>query len=282
MSAIQNRQPAGRPTGGRFATASHAEAGAGLAADTVYSAAAGDSFDAPEACDGIYLEQVNLLRADDGARYWISSVKQVDVVGLVSRHLLGQDGEEWLDRHAPVVTDYLDGRYTAETSAPDGWREARIDCQGTIEGEQVTAAQVADAVWEGTKTIKLHNESDPGTYGHEDLGRLIVEHVAAQRQADDTAAALRLSRGVVPADGAEGHLEQVGLLRNAGFPVADAVAVAAARSLGGPRRPALKQLGERGYADEKDLRREAYAASSVSGCTGRANLVAAWVGPRAA
>jgi hypothetical protein len=81
MSAIQNRQPAGRPTGGQFAAASHAEAPAGLATDTRYRAAAGESFDIPEACDGTYVEQANLLPADDANPYRSTSTEKAGMAG---------------------------------------------------------------------------------------------------------------------------------------------------------------------------------------------------------
>jgi hypothetical protein len=68
----------------------------------------------------------------------------------------------------------------------------------------LTEDQVVDAAWNGTKVVQLHKESDHGSFGSENLGRLIIERVEGATLLGDpsqhTASACTLTRTRDPHD----------------------------------------------------------------------------------
>jgi hypothetical protein len=181
MTTSQNRQPKGITAGGQFAPDTHAESTLLLdraARDVVLSPGDGDTFS--ELADGDVIETLNVSRSDDGSGYWISPAKTVNIKKLITDsdpRLHGDTLDSWLETNGAVIEDFLAERYQADITADEGWDETGVECTAQLPEGSLTEAQIVDAAWHGTKVVQLHNESDHGSFGSENLGRLIIERV---------------------------------------------------------------------------------------------------------
>ncbi|WP_227471670.1 hypothetical protein [Paenarthrobacter sp. YJN-5] len=255
MTTSQNRQPKGISTGGQFAPGIHAEAT--LLLDPAHRPvilAPGDSDTFTELADGDVIETLNVSRSDDGSGYWVSPAKTVNIASLITDsdpRLNGKALDAWLEHNSPVIEDFLAERYEAVVTTDEGWSEAGIECTAQLPDGPLTESQVVDGAWNGTKIVQLHNESDHGSFGSENLGRLIIERVEGATVIEDPyvarGAGLRLGHDVVAR-----HVDE----RHGKRPVSDAVAVAIAKELNGIRSsrgiiayPAVGRLATRGYVD---------------------------------
>lgn len=255
MTTSQNRQPKGITTGGQFAPDTHAEATLLLdPASRPVNLAAGESDTFTELADGDVIETLNVARSDDGSGYWVSPAKTVNISDLITDtdpRLHGEALETWLEKNSPVIEDFLAERYDAVVTTDEGWDEAGIECTAQLPDGDLTEAQVVDAAWNGTRIVQLHNESDHGSFGSENLGRLIMERVGGATVIEDPYAA----RGAGLRLGTDEVTHQVDE-RYGKRPVSDAAAVAIAKELNSIRNsrgiiayPAVGRLATRGYVD---------------------------------
>ncbi|WP_216353871.1 hypothetical protein [Arthrobacter sp. SRS-W-1-2016] len=176
MTTSQNRQPKGITAGGQFAPDIHAESTLLLdPAQRPVTLSPGDSDAFPELADGEVIEALNVTRSDDGTGYFVSPAKTVNIKDLITDsdpRLHGEALDTWLERNSSVIEDFLAERYEADVRSDDGWDEVGVECTAQLPDGPLTEAQVVDAAWNGTKAVQLHNESDHGSFGSENLGRL--------------------------------------------------------------------------------------------------------------
>jgi hypothetical protein len=254
MTTSQNRQPKGITSGGQFAPDTHAEATLLLDQTKAVTLAPGDSDSFTELADGEVIEALDVSRSDDGSGYFVSPSKTVNIKDLITDsdpRLHGEALDTWLERNSPVIEDFLAERYDADITTDEGWDEVGVECTAQLPDGPLTEDQVVDAAWNGTKVVQLHNESDHGSFGSENLGRLIIERVEGATVLEDPYAA----RGAGLRLGAD---EVTGMVdaRYGSRPVSDAAAVAIAKELNGIRNtrgviayPAIGRLTTRGYVD---------------------------------
>lgn len=263
-TSAPHRQPAGIPAGGQFTSTAHSEATTvRLPVSHTVSLAPGEGADFSELADGEVIESLSIRRshADDGSGYWVEAGKTINVRALItdaSPDLCGDRLDTWLDTNRAVLEDYLTERYDAEVNVDDEWDQVGIICLTPAPVESLTAAEAAEAAWHRTAVVSLHNESDHGTSGSENLGRLLVDRVCSSTVLEDPytvrAAAMRLGQDELTA-----HVDA----RHARGTVEATAAVAIARQLGGIAGvngvrmfPAAGRLASRGYADTDAVHRE--------------------------
>lgn len=249
----QNRVQAGVPSGGEFAAQAHAESGVALAPfSPPVILAPGESENFNELADGDVMDGIDVMRShvDDGGGYTVTASTTRNLRDLFTG-TAPADVDAYLDRHGAQIEDFIRERYDADLDNQD-WEEVRIECGTSLPAGPLTHAGVADAAWNGTKVVALHNESDPGTFGSEFLGRLIREQVAGSASVEDRLAARAAAMRMLPAD-IDAHVKD----RSAqGRGLSDAAALAVAGRLKDPSRPALSRLAVRGYANRDDLNTE--------------------------
>jgi hypothetical protein len=261
----QNRVQAGIPTGGEFAAATHAEAGIALAERPILLAP-GESENFNELADGDVIETLDVRRShvDDGSGYVVSAGKTLNFHDIITdKDLSPADGgrDVYLERHGAQIEDFIRDRYDADLENQD-WEEVTVECSTSLPDGPLTESIVANAAWDGTKITALHNESDPGTFGSEFVGRLIREQVAESASVEDRLAARAAAMRMLPAD-VDALVKDRYLKRE----LSDAGALAIAGQLKDPSRPALSRFAVRGYGNKDDLYTElnlAWIENSVS------------------
>jgi hypothetical protein len=269
----QNRVQAGVPSGGEFASATHAEAGIALAERPILLAP-GESEDYNELADGEVIETLSVHRShvDDGSGYMVTAGKTLNFHDIITdKDLSPADGgrDAYLERHGAQIEDFIRDRYDADLENQD-WEEVAVECSTSLPDGPLTETGLADAAWNGTKITALHNESDPGTFGSEFLGRLIREQVANSASVEDRLAARAAALRMTPVDVSE-MVKHRYLKRE----LSDAGAMAIASQMHDKTRPALSRLAVRGYADKDDLYTElnlAWLQNSMS--QGKSSAVA--------
>jgi hypothetical protein len=270
MTTSQNRQPKGITTGGQFAPDTRAESTLLLdPAARAVTLARGDSDTFPELADGDVIETLTVNRSDDGTGYWVSPAKTVNIKDLIADtdpRLHGDALDAWLEHSSPVIEDFLAERYDAGVATDEGWDAVNIECTAYLPDGPVNEEQVVAAAWSGTKVVQLHNESDHGSFGSENLGRLIIERVDGATVMEDPyaarAAGLRLG-----ADDVTRMVDD----RFGKRSVSDPAAVAIARDLNNIRNsrgviayPAIGRLTTRGYVDNAALDLELGRAAAAN------------------
>lgn len=257
----QNRVRPGVPSGGEFAAHVFAEpTGVTLVEPAARSVilAPGESENFNELADGDVIESIDVYRShvDDGSGYTVTAGKTVNVRDLFDEKDLAAEGgvDAYLDRHGLQIEDYLRGRYDADLDS-ESWEEVRIECSTSLPDAPLTEGGIVDAAWVGTKVTALHNESDPGTFDSEYLGRLLREKIANSSSVQDRLAARAEAMRMLPQD-IEAHVRDRHLKRE----ISDAGALAIAGRLKDPSRPTLSQFAVRGYADRDELNTELHLA----------------------
>ncbi|WP_427019377.1 hypothetical protein ACQCSX_22045 (plasmid) [Pseudarthrobacter sp. P1] len=255
----QNRVPKGISTAGQFAATTHPEST--LVLDPVHrpvTLAPGDCEDFTELADGDVIERLGVSRrnVDDGAGYWVEPSKTLNFKDLITAEDLGgtdEDRDAYLEVNTAVIEDFMATRYGAEMDGGDeGWESVSLTCPTLLPAGPLTEGQVADAAWNNSKIVQLHNESDPGTFGSDYLGRLLREHVGSTTVIKDSFAARVAARQM-----SGERLDATVAARYAVRALDDATALAVADSLSCEgRHPALRKLSDRGYASTGDLTRE--------------------------
>ena len=262
MNENISRQPKGIPVGGQFAATAHTESTVLLdPGHRFVTIEPGDAENFPELADGDVIETLTVSRSqeEDGAGYWVSPSKTLNIKDLIADsdpRLHGDALDDWLDKNQPVIEDFLTSRYEASVSLEDGsWDEVEVECSTRLPDGTLTENEIVNAAWHGTKVVQMHNESDHGTFGSENLGRLLIDRVEASTVLEDpyTARAAGLHLG---SDDLTAMVDS----RHGKRPVSDAAAVAIAKELNGIRSargviayPAVGRLANRGYLDTAEV-----------------------------
>lgn len=259
-----NRQPQGIPAGGQFAAASHTESPVSLiAADRPIDLAPGESEDYSEYADGDVITRLSVLRSDDGGTFHVEASKFLNFKDIIPASDLGTDEagrDAWLDTNSSVIESFIRDRYDAEADTTD-WDDVRVECGVSIQTDSVTGRLVADEAWNRSGIVQLHKESDHGTFGSENLGRLIREHVQAQVVASDITGARGAAARMTDAD----IHNQVSEWVQTGNPASDACILAAARRVDPIKYPEVRNLGRMGFGDRTKLRDQMLSAYDDAG-----------------
>lgn len=250
----QKRVQAGVPSGGEFAAHNYSEAtGVALAdpAGRLVIIAPGEDENFDQLADGEVIDSINVRHIEDATGYIVTASKALNIRGLFEGQVPAGDLDAYLDRHDAQIEDYIRERYDADLDNQD-WESVTVECGTTIPDGPLTERGVADTAWNGTKITALHNESDPGTFGSEYLGRLLREQISDAASVEDRLAARALAMRMLPADIDAYVKDRAGEGRG----LSDAAALAVAGRLKDPTRPALSRLAVRGYANRDDLNTE--------------------------
>lgn len=272
----QNRVRPGVPSGGEFAAHTFPEATGVTLVDPAARPvilAPGESEEFNNLADGDVIETVDVYRShvDDGGGYTVTASKTINVKDLFDEKELAAEGgvDAYLDRHGSQIENYLRTRYDADLD-PQDWEEVRIECSTCLPDAPLTEGAVADAAWDRTKITTLHNESDPGTFDSEYLGRLLREQIAASASVQDRLSARAEAMRMLPGDIAA-HVAE----RRNKRELSDAGALAIAGRLKDPSRPALSQFAVLGYADRDELNTELHLAWLQNSMTSKSATTAA-------
>lgn len=274
-----NRQPQGIPAGGQFAPSTHSESAVALdPAGQPITLAPGESEDFTEYADGDVIVRLSVLRSDDGGTFHVEASKFLNFKDIIPAADLGTDEagrDSWLDANSLIIENYLRDRYDAEVDTHD-WEDARAECGVSIQADSVTGTQIANEAWNRSGIVQLHNESDHGTFGSENLGRLIREHVQAQVITSDIPAVRAAAARMTDSD----IHNQVSEWKVTGKRVNDACVVAAARRMDGQKYPEVRNLGRLGFGDRAKVRDELLAAYDDAGNNtqqARIGMMLAWL-----
>lgn len=240
----------------------------------------GESEDYPELTEGCVIDRLSVTRdAHEEGTYRISATRSVDFHALVEHDqpdLTRKQREAWLQRYCRVIDSFVQERYDADTSGHD-WSSIDVECTVELRGGAPTEEAVVDAVWNGTRIVSLANEEDPGTFGSENLSRLLRENVEATASIPD----FWNTRD----QASELTLRSVDLMirdRLGKREVTDAAALAifSAMACSGDF-PAMGRLALHGFADKEELRtelREIYERDEAKGpAADRANMMFTWL-----
>ena len=167
--------------------------------------------------------------------------------------------EAWGERNQAIIDAVIEERYAGTTVDSDG-DEAQVRFEYDLGAGPVTKQDVIDKMSTGA-AVDFYNESDDGTYGTENLSRIIRERVERSvvvenpydRDAQDYIRTLRTS----------GMVHEAPLLGRVSDNRAQAVAAEAAYN---GDYPELRQFSTRGWGDREKLGEElddAHAAGNV-------------------
>ncbi|MFF2678076.1 hypothetical protein ACFVRT_16005 [Arthrobacter koreensis] len=256
MNTPQNRRPEGTPAGGQFAPNNHPEAGGVALADSasrpiILNQGEDDVY--PELADGEVIERLTVSRdEEDPDKYFVYPSRAVNFHALVEHHQpdLDEDArEEWLNRYQPAIDDFMSTRYGAELSGDD-WDSIDAECSVIINDPNPTEGRISDAAWNETRIVALANEEDPGTFGTENLSRLLFEHVEATACVPDfhtrKAESERMS-----ADEADRIVEE--RLGKRELPDAAALHIAYEMGMSGPY-PTMARFARTGLGNKEEIR----------------------------
>lgn len=201
-----------------------------------------------------------------------------DVLTPEFLHTGAAGADAFIERHWLLITDFLAERYDADVTAGDD-DILRIEFSADLGDAPLTEERAADTAWNNTRITALANEADHGTFGSENLGRLITDRVAASVVVADRgsarAAAEQMTDATIDAE------VQLKLGQNE---IQDATAMAIARTLTGQfgraAYPALHRLSYAGYADADQLNRELralYEEHSYGRTGRRIDMMFTWV-----
>lgn len=258
MTASINRRPEGTPAGGQFAPNDHPEASAVALADPAERSidlGPGESDDYSELADGDVIDRLEVSRdEDDPDSYTVSASRAVNFHHLVEHEqpdLSEEEREAWLQRHSAVIDDFMTERYGAQMSGDD-WSAIDAECSTKLTGGAPTEGAVGNAAWDDTKIVNLANEEDPGTFGSENLSRLLHERVEATASFPDFWSTRRDMESMTQRTVDNTVEDRYGKRE---LPDAVALSVAYEMGMSGPYT-SMAKLARTGFADEEEVRND--------------------------
>lgn len=258
MTTPINRRPEGTPAGGQFAPVNRPEASdISLAdpADRPINLEPGEDETYPELAEGDVIDRLEVSRdEDDPDTYTVSASRAVNFHHLVEHEqpdLTEEEREAWLQRHSAVIDDFMGERYGAEMSGDD-WSSIDAEFSTKLTGGTPTEGAVGNAAWEDTNIVNLANEEDPGTFGTENLSRLLHERVEDTASFPDFWNTRRDMESMT-----QGAVDNTVQDRYGKRELPDAVALSVAYDMGmsGPY-PTMAKLARTGFADREEVRND--------------------------
>ena len=265
MSTPDKPRPAGSPAGNL---------------NTLISLQPGESEDYPELADGFVIDRLTVTRDEqEEGTYTVTASRAVNFDALVQHEqpeLSPAKRLAWLQRDSHVIDAFMAERYEAECSGHD-WSSIDAECSTRVTGGAPTEEAVINAVWNETKIVSLANEEDPGTFGSQNLSRLLREKVEATANVPDFWNDRDQATQMTPRSIDMMIQDRLGKRE---VTDAAALAIAAKMSFSG-NFPALSRLVSVGFADREELRgelREIYARDEADGPAGdRVNMMFTWL-----
>lgn len=240
----------------------------------------GESEDYPALADGSVIDRLNVTRDErEEGTYRVSVSRAVDFHALVEHDqpkLTKAQREAWLQRHSRIIDAFMGERYGADVSGHD-WSSIDAEFSADIIGGAPSEEAVINAAWVGTGIVALANEEDPGTFGSENLSRLLREKVEATANIPDFWNIRDQATQLTPRS-----IDMMIEVRSGKRELTDAAALAiAAKMSSSGNFPALAGLIRLGFADREELRtdlRAIYARDETRGpAADRANMMFTWL-----
>jgi hypothetical protein len=235
--------------------------------ETITAVSLGQDVDGPIKCVDVRLNDFHDGVIGEPYTLLIEPIAGLNLTGLQPKGMSEGQWVQKLDDHYPAVLAFLEDRYTAGIDLPDvndgeglGWDQLEAHFRLDIPARDITREEAFDIGWNQTKAVQLYNESDHGTYGTENLGRLLND-------AMDDAVILPGERYDVVREAEGAALQDVDVeirTREGEREIRDVTAVAIAQHISGQRgkwfRPQelteLRRLGRHGWVNRQALRDE--------------------------
>lgn len=223
----------------------------------------------PDVVSATVMDQVSVYRDEDGA-YTVTGSQGFRYSEWAPGDPEDEEGREaWGERNQVIIDAVIEERYPGAAVNSDG-DEAQVRFEYELGDGPITEEDLVNAMSTGS-AVDFYNEADDGTYGTENLSRIIRDQVARSAVVDDPYAfgihtevrRIRAS-GLVHQEPLAGHATD-----------ARAMAVAAEAAHHGDY-PQLRQLYARGWADHGRMLEEiddAHAAGTITDGAKQAMLI---------
>ncbi|MCU6480556.1 hypothetical protein [Arthrobacter sp. A2-55] len=162
---IHNPDPAVRLEGGPSADYRHRQIELGP----------GEQEDFSELADGEVIDGIVVNRDEDGQMVLIDATKRINLVELAPDNLTYSEKLEWLSFNGQRTSAFFRERYSATLAdGEDGFEEVYATTSTEVPFDGLTPTLIADSAWNSGIT-RIHNEYDSGTFGSENMDRLLRE-----------------------------------------------------------------------------------------------------------
>lgn len=227
------------------------------------------------------IQDITVHRYEDGT-YTVHPSMDLNIKEVLSPEFLRTSeagAAAFIDRNWVLIQDCIKARYGAEvTSSPDEDGVLSVEFTAAVADAALTERDISAAAWNDTKITALANESDHGTFGSENLGRIITDRAAACTSVGNRMKAYGQARRMTDD---QIDFEIAAKLGKSELNDGTAMAVAGrlAEKFGRSRCPVIHKLSYSGYADTVELGKELHAlyAEDSYGRTGdRINMMFTW------
>ncbi|KQO98146.1 hypothetical protein [Leifsonia sp. Leaf264] len=194
---------------------------------------------------------VDISRDEDGGGFWVEGLTEFRFLDFKPDNRTAAQWIGDLDRKQPAAIGFLEGRYGASVDLPDYEDELeQIRFTVRLEGrDTLTREQAFHALWEQTGGVQFHNESDHGTFGSENLGRLLHEELVDSIVIGDRWAVINEAAEMELADAMLDVNGKVGGTREITDPVA-VICAGELLAISAEDTPELRKLNRYGYCNQ--------------------------------
>ena len=230
-----------------------------------------------DAIDDGPIQRLYVARQDDVdgvEQYTLTAEQQVQFDQFVPENVAPVDREAWVERHIAAIGGFIEKRYNADLTSDDNVPGTSWAAMSVTHNGSMTEEQAFDKAWNDTAARQLFNESDPGTFGTENLDRLVKEYLE-----ETSITNVPLWDSVeVPAREIDMSVE----LRAGEREISDRIAAGIAADMFGrvtQNLPAIRSLATRGYANKEALNSELsvlYQAADTPRKKERVNMMFTW------
>lgn len=169
-----------RETDGKFGRQLHGESATGLAPVDQFNLSDGEGDSYTEYADGVVLEDL-YIQNDDGSYVARSEKVLWDPAGLLADSTgVNHATAEWtLEAESTKVKDFLEKHYDASLNVDDEG-QYRLEFSVDLTEDELSPELASEAVRNRTAIAAAHNEQDHGTFGSDNLGRLLADAIGLQ------------------------------------------------------------------------------------------------------
>lgn len=225
------------------------------------------------------IQDISVHRYEDGT-YTVHPSMDLNIADVLSADYLRTSeagAEAYRDRNWMIIQDFLTERYGADVTSTDD-EIIRVEFTANVGDVALTEGEIIDAAWNNTKITALANESDHGTFGSENLGRLIMDRVVSCVSVADRMKAYGAAQRLTDSQIDFEIKAKVGASE-----LRDETAMAIAHRLsdqfGRQDFPSLHKLSYAGYADTEALSKELrtlFTDNSYGRTGDRINMMITW------